>query len=337
MIGASAGGVEALLALVGGLPGGFPAALLVVLHIGSRRSHLPAVLDRAGRLRAAWAEDGEKIRPGRIRIAPPDRHLLVAARGDTLKLSRGPRENRTRPAIDPLFRSAARACGRRLAGVVLSGMQGDGTAGLAEIGRHGGLTIVQDPREAAYPQMPRAALRHVTVGHCLPVAAIAGLLVRVCGPGPATAMFGDPAGMSATGMEETADMAREYKLKRPVALTCPNCGGALTQTLVDSLPYFECHIGHRFAARNMDEAQFDQLEQALDVALRVLNERAELCRGLAEAARGRGQAVAVRHWEAAMRESTQRATVLRRFNEQGWKRPSDDGGEGDFAVSPARG
>jgi two-component system chemotaxis response regulator CheB len=117
----------------------------------------------------------------------------------------------------------------------------------------------------------------------------------------------------------------EGQLKRPVALTCPSCGGAVRQSQVDSLPYFECHIGHRFAAADMDEAQFRQMEQALEVALRVLNERAELCRRLAEAARGRNQPHAAENWESARREVAERAEVLRRFTEQGWKRPSDDG------------
>ncbi len=132
-------------------------------------------------------------------------------------------------------------------------------------------------------------------------------------------------------------MEDEHTLKRPVALTCPACGGAVGQRSVDSLPYFECHTGHRFAAPDMDEAQFRQLEQALEVALRVLNERAELSRRLGEAARGRGQANAAGHWDRATREAEERAEVLRRFVEQGWERPTDDEDGGGFPGPPASG
>ena len=132
-------------------------------------------------------------------------------------------------------------------------------------------------------------------------------------------------------------MEEHSRLKRPVALTCPGCGGAVEQRSVDSLPYFECHTGHRFAAANMDEAQFQQMEQALEVALRVLNERAELSRRLGEAALGRGRAASAGHWDRACRDAEQRAEVLRRFLEQGWERPSDDGEDGGFAGAPAPG
>ena len=129
-------------------------------------------------------------------------------------------------------------------------------------------------------------------------------------------------------------MPGEHRLKRPVALTCPSCGGAVEQRSVDSLPYFECHTGHRFAAADMDEAQFQQVEQAVEVALRVLNERAELARRLAEAARGRAHTHSAGHWDQASREAAERAEVLRRFVEQSWERPSDDGEEGGFAAAP---
>ncbi|MFC7478033.1 chemotaxis protein CheB [Dankookia sp. GCM10030260] len=339
VIGASAGGVEALQALVAQLPHEFGAALLVVLHIGIRRSALPGILARAGQLPAAWAADGEPIRPGRIYVAPPDRHLLIAPDGLSLLLSRGPAENRTRPAADPLFRSAARAFGPRVVGVVLSGALADGTAGLAEIVRHGGITAVQEPNEAEYPDMPRSALRHVSVRHRLPVTGIADLLIRLCGP----AHFVVPENLRsmsaapAPQREENTPMEGEHTLKRPITLTCPSCGGAVAQSSVDSLPYFECHTGHRFAAPDMGEAQFVQMDQALEVALRALNERAELCRRLAEAARGRGQVLSAGRWDAAVSEAEQRARVMRKFIEQGWERPVDDEDEGGLAGTPSVG
>ena len=336
VIGASAGGVEALQALVAQLPYEFGAALLVVLHIGTRRSALPEILTRAGQLPAAWAADGEPIRPGRIHVAPPDRHLLIASDGVRLSLSRGPAENRTRPAIDPLFRSAASAFGPRVLGVVLSGALADGTAGLAEIARCGGITVVQEPNEAEYPSMPLSALRHVPVRHRLPVTGIADLLVRQCGTAPSAVPVDLESTSAAPALqrEGTTPMEGEHTLKRPSALTCPTCGGAVAQSSVDSLPYFECHTGHRFAAPDMGEAQFEQMEQALEVALRVLNERTELCRRLAEAARGRGQVLSARRWDAAVSEAEQRARVMRTFIEQGWERPVDDQDEGGLAGTP---
>lgn len=321
VIGASAGGLEALKRLVRDLPQDLPAALFVVVHIGARRSTLPAILSAAGPLPAAWARDGEPIRPGRIHVAPPDHHLLVEP--GRMRLSRGPRENRTRPALDPLFRSAALAYGPRVAGVVLSGALNDGTAGLAEIKRHGGASLVQEPEDAKFPGMPRSALRHTEVDHRAPAAALGSVLARLACEGPA--------GWPDEASRQEKPVSEGYTLKPPVALTCPTCGGAVAQTSVDSLPYFACHIGHRFAAADMDEAQFRQMEGALEVALRVLNERTALCHRMAEAARGRGAAHSAERWEAAMHEAEERAVVLRRFVERGWQRPDPDeeGGPAD--------
>lgn len=330
VIGASAGGPEALRRLVAGLPRDLPAALFVVLHIGARRSGLPGLLSAAGPLPAAWAADGEPIRPGRIAVAPPDHHLLVEP--GRLRLSRGPRENWTRPAVDPLFRSAAQAYGPRVGGVLLSGGLSDGTAGFAEIARRGGTTIVQDPAEAEHPGMPLSALRYTRVDHRLPVGEMPRLLARLAGTSPKPAA-GAPAGegpprISADPLptrEETVNSG--YTLKPPVALTCPICGGAVKEAVVDSLPYYTCHIGHRFAASDMDEAQFRQMEGALEVALRALNERAALCRRMADAARRRGATRSVAQWDAATREAEEKAQVLRGFVERDWQRPDPDADE----------
>ena len=190
VVGASAGGVEALVDLAASLPADLPAAVLVVLHVPSTRtSVLPHILNQNGPLRAGHASEGEPIERGRIYVAPPDRHLLV--RTGHVHLTLGPPENGHRPAVDPLFRSAARAYGSRVIGVVLSGTLDDGTAGMLAIKAHGGLGVVQGPADARYPGMPGSAAAHATVDHVLTAASMGRLLARLSN-GRAGA-FGPPA------------------------------------------------------------------------------------------------------------------------------------------------
>lgn len=176
-IGASQGGVEALRVLIAGLPPDFGAPVLIVQHIGAAESMLPSILNEVSALDAAFAGHGEPLRAGRIYIAPPDHHLLV--QNGQVELSRGPRENWARPAVDPLFRSAALHHGAGAIGIVLSGRLNDGTAGLFEIKRAGGVALVQTPREAEAPGMPQSALDKVAVDYCLPVSEMPRLLVRL--------------------------------------------------------------------------------------------------------------------------------------------------------------
>lgn len=325
VIGASAGGLSALETLVGGLPRDLDAAVCVVLHIGSRQSSAPAILDAAGALPAAHAADGEPIQAGRVYLAPPDRHLLVAP--GRLHLSRGPRENRTRPAADPLFRSAAHSYGPRVVGVILSGTMNDGTAGFSAIKSRGGTTVVQDPADAHFPGMPRSALLNVTVDHCVPILSMAGLLAKLTRGHP---MGGQAAGSSlksagvAAAPKEDSRMEGEFELNPPVSLTCPECGGSLKETAVDTLLYYTCHIGHRFGIDAMDEAQFRVMEQALEVALRALNERAALCGRLVESAARKGHSLTAQRWETAGREARQRAELLLQVLRQDWTRPPPD-------------
>jgi len=329
VVGASAGGVGALTRLVRSLPRDLPATLLVVLHIGSRNSSLPEILASAGLLPAGFAEDGAPLLYGRILVARPDHHLHLGPEG--VRLSRGPRENGTRPAVDPLFRSAARTYGPRVIGVILSGTLGDGTAGLAEIKHHGGATVVQDPEDADYPGMPLSALRNTTVDYRIPVTGMADLLVRLTALPHRPGARPQPGTPIARLRKDDGDLPMEgYDLTAPVALTCPHCGGALAETTVDSLRYFTCHIGHRFAAPDMEEAQFRKLEESLEIALRSLNERAALCRRLAETARKKGHSHSAAHWERAMQEVEERAAMLAGFIQQGWRRP-DPGGDEDPA------
>ena len=179
VIGASLGGVEAVLALAAALPPDFAAVVFVVLHIGAHKSILPSLLNQVGPLRAYHPWDGMPINAGQIYVAPPDHHLLVEP--GHVRLNRGPRENWVRPAVDPLFRSAARAYGPSVIGVILTGGLNDGTAGLFEVKQRGGITVVQDPNEAADPSMPRSALEHVAVDYCLPLQNIPALLLTLIG------------------------------------------------------------------------------------------------------------------------------------------------------------
>ena len=178
VIGASSGGIESLTELVSGLPQDLPASVFVVVHVPARAvSLLPQILSRAGAIAAAHAKDNEPLRHGRIYVAPPDFHLLL--RDGSVRLVRGPRENNHRPAIDPLFRTAARSYGPRVIGVVLSGALDDGTAGLSAVKKSGGVAIVQDPKDALFPDMPRYAMQAISVDHCVPKGDIARLLARL--------------------------------------------------------------------------------------------------------------------------------------------------------------
>jgi two-component system, chemotaxis family, protein-glutamate methylesterase/glutaminase len=178
VIGASHGGVGALERIVAGLHSHLNAAVFIVLHIGSStRSSLPATLGRAGPLPAAWARHAERILPGHIYVAPPDQHMLLAQ--GYVRTAHGPKENHTRPAVDPLFRSAALAYGADVIGVVLTGNLDNGTAGLLAIKDCGGITVVQDPNEALAPSMPLSALQHVAIDHCLPLDAIGPFLMSL--------------------------------------------------------------------------------------------------------------------------------------------------------------
>lgn len=289
VIGASAGGIEALNRLLGTLPGSLPASLFVVLHIPAQAtSSLPAILSRAGPLPAFHALDGAKIQPGQIYVAPPDHHLLIEADG-TMRVSRGPKENRHRPAVDPLFRSAALAYGRRVIGVILSGSLDDGTAGLLAIKRQGGTAIVQEPKEALYPSMPLSALHNVEVDYCLPLAEIGSTLVRLANePLSQEEVFPVP-----------EDMEREHQLIKmnpavfhsdertghPSPFSCPECGGVMWEVQEGDLLRFRCRVGHALSAKTMLANQSQALEEALWTALKTLEESAELMNRLAEQAR----------------------------------------------------
>jgi len=314
VIGASAGGVETLSGLARALPVDLPAALFIVLHMPAQGpSMMPSILSRAGRLPAIHPTDGTAIQPGHIYIAPPDQHILLER--EHIRIVHGPRENRHRPAVDPLFRSAARSYGSRVVGVVLTGTLDDGTAGLMAVKQCGGVAVVQDPDDALYPGMPRSALEHVAVDHCLPLAEIAPLLVRLAHtPARTPDASAVPAEMEqelrVTGLDLAA-MTSDDHPGTPSAFSCPECGGVLWELHEGDLIRFRCRTGHAYNPESMLVSQSDTLEEALWVALKTLEESLSLSRRLGRQAREHGQSLVAERFEEREHDAAQRIAVLR--------------------------
>jgi two-component system chemotaxis response regulator CheB len=314
VVGASAGGVEALTALVAGLPPDLPAAVFVVLHLPAEgRSMLPGILARVGPLPADHPREEEPLVHGRIYVAPPDHHLIVQ-RG-TVRLARGPRENLHRPSIDVLFRTAARAYGPRVVGVVLSGTLDDGTAGLLSIKSRGGVAIVQDPDEALFAAMPASARDHVDVDYCLPVAQMGQVLATF-----AREPVGEERAPAASQeMEMESDMAElqvsalhdDDRPGRVSGFSCPECHGVLWEVQDGELLRFRCRVGHALSVDTLLAEQSEELEAALWAALRALEEQAALTRRLADRGRERGRTALVARFEERAEQAQSRATLIR--------------------------
>jgi two-component system, chemotaxis family, protein-glutamate methylesterase/glutaminase len=285
VVGTSAGGVEALMKLVGALPGDFPGSVFVVQHTSPDSPNLLAgILARAGQLPARLARDGETFLPSHVYVAPADHHLLLD-RGRVTRVTRGPKENRFRPAVDPLFRSAARVYGAGVVGVVLTGGLDDGTAGLLDIKRRGGTAVVQDPRDALYPSMPQSALRHVEVDHCLPVDEIGPLLVRLAGE-PAEEggyVVSDELDIEVKiALEDKAIDVGVLELGDPSPFACPDCHGVLLRLKMDGPLRFRCHTGHGFTADSLLSGVTENVEESLWSAIRSMQEAEMLLRHMAE-------------------------------------------------------
>ncbi|MDT5294850.1 MAG: two-component system, chemotaxis family, protein-glutamate methylesterase/glutaminase [Acidobacteriota bacterium] len=284
VVGASVGGIEALRTIAGGLPKDFPASVFVVMHTSPEAPGILAdILDRAGTLPAANAVDGERILPGRIYVAPPDRHLIIEP--NRVRLTRGPKENRFRPAVDPLFRSAAQVYGPRAIGVILTGYLDDGTAGLWALKQLGGTAVVQDPHDALAPSMPASALRQVRVDHRLPVVEISPLLVRLT-----AAALGEegeyevPKEMEIEvriAKEDTALDAGVLKLGEPSNYACPECHGVLLQLQEEKRIRFRCHTGHAYSVDSLLAEITEGVEDSLWNAIRSIEESVLLLHHLA--------------------------------------------------------
>jgi two-component system chemotaxis response regulator CheB len=282
VVGASIGGVVALRSLVRHLPRELLAPVLVVLHVGSNPSVLPELLAAKSALPCRHAVDGEPLRDGHLLVAPPDHHLLVE--GNLVRLSRGPKEHHTRPAIDPLFRSAALARGEGVIGVVLSGLLDDGTAGLQAIKARGGIAIVQDPADAVEPSMPMSALKYVRVDHCVSIERLAPLLAELAARATAPAL---PAAAElqhehALSLMHGDAMKHLNAIATPSTFVCPDCQGALWEIKGTRPPRYRCHVGHAFTLRSLEHSQSDATDEALWTAIRALQEKQLLLTRLAE-------------------------------------------------------
>jgi two-component system chemotaxis response regulator CheB len=278
-IGASAGGVELLLALAPLLPGDLPASIFVVVHTSpTQASLLPELLSARGPIPAVHPVHGETIVHGRIYVAPPDNQMLI--RPGFIDVVRGPRENGQRPAVDPLFRSAARSYGARVIGVILSGHLDCGTAGMMSVKARGGLSVVQAPGSAIAPEMPENVLQNVAVDHVVQPAELAQLLVR---------LVEQPARRNGTssGEIEALEALEGEKLGAPVTeVVCPLCQGVLTETRAGEFQHFRCHVGHAFSFESLVQEQTEEMERALWAAVRSLDEGAALSTRLARTATG---------------------------------------------------
>jgi two-component system chemotaxis response regulator CheB len=313
--GASAGGVEALVALVRSLPADFPHAMLVVLHVSpTGTSVLPAILARACHLPVASPKDGDELCDGHVYVAPPDCHLVVE--DSRLRLSQAPRENGHRPAIDPTMRTAAAAYDGGTIGIVLSGSRDDGTAGLMAIKARGGSAIVQDPDEALYSAMPLSAMAHLEPDAVLPISAMAQWILRHA------TMNGPSASDQPIAMEERTNDPRlavadtihdppQAAIGEGTRFTCPDCGGVLFERHEGALERFECSVGHVFSIESLSSAQAEALESALWAAVRSLEDRAAKLKRLADRARGNAQHRSANSFERQAEDALDRSRTIR--------------------------
>jgi two-component system chemotaxis response regulator CheB len=313
VIGGSSGALESLQEIVSGLPRDLAAAVFVVIHVPAQgKSMLPQILTRAGPMQAVHPAENEAFQLGRIYVAPPDFHLLLS--DGRIRLVRGPKENNSRPAIDPLFRTAARVYDSRVIGVVLSGSLDDGTAGLLAVKTRGGIAVVQDPSDTLFPDMPRNAMEAVKVNHCVPKSDIARLLVRLSGE---PAKKEQAAAVSDDMRKETEIEAMDMstiedrdKPGTPSVFGCPECGGTLWELNDGELLRFRCRVGHAYGPDGLFAAQSEGHDKALWSAFRALEENAALARRLAERARNNKHNSAAEKFEQRARATEEQAKLI---------------------------
>jgi two-component system, chemotaxis family, protein-glutamate methylesterase/glutaminase len=315
-LGGSAGGVAALVRIASGLPADLGAPVLVVLHVPpTEESRLPEILTRAGPLPAQHARDGDELEANRIYVAPPDHHLLVA--DGRARVIRGAAENGHRPAIDPLLRTAALAYGERVVAVIVSGALDDGAAGAHAVSQLGGSVLVQDPREAPFPDMPSNAIRVNDPAAVLPLAEIPAVVAR---------LVKEPGGrrgedeieedlrleVAYAAMDADA-IERAESIGDRSAFSCPACGGVLWEMPAGEQLRLRCRIGHAVGAATLELEQDQTIQGALEAALRALQERADLARRVGRRLRRAGAEDRADGYDRVVEESERDALVIRRL------------------------
>ncbi len=311
VIGGSAGSGAVLQRVMGDLPADLPASIFVATHLPSQSDgYLAGMLARSSSLKVADAVDGQPIEKGHVYVAVPDCHLLIV--DGAMRLGDGPRENLTRPAIDPLFRSAALACGPRAVGVILSGMLNDGASGLWAIKACGGTAIVQHPLDAQADQMPLAALETVDADLVVPAADLGGVLSEISRseagqakpPPDALELEVEIAGGARLGSAKLRQFAD------PTALSCPDCHGVLSEVRDERPLRYRCQIGHAYTAESVLERR-NEVDEAMRIALRIMEERVTLVSRMAQDARSTGRNAVAELYESRAEEYTRYAETLR--------------------------
>ncbi len=311
-IGTSAGGLDALQFLLAELPREFPASVLIVMHLSPHHSSsIDSILNQRATMPARFARDGEPAVRGRIYIAPPDRHLLYD--GSFLWLGTGARENHARPSVDPLFRSLAQCCAYRSIGLLMTGTMGDGSSGLHALRGCGGVSIVQDPDDAAFSEMPASALRKGVVDHIATLASLPALL------GELVRQSAGEKREPPEDLKHEVEIAKTGRSTIPLmdqlgkrsALACPTCDGVLWEIAEGNGLRYRCHTGHAFSAELVNIALEDALSRALAVALRSFEERAEIARSLERQASRKTQISAAKMWQQRVAELEGEAEIVR--------------------------
>lgn len=311
VIGGSAGGVEALKELAAQLSPQLNATIFIVIHISPHsQSVMPQILSRAGVFPAQHPTNNQHIQPGNIYVAPPNHHLLVIP--DRVQLTQGPKENGHRPSVDVLFRTAARAYGARVIGVVLTGALDDGSSGIVFIKEMGGVVIAQDPDDALYSGMPQSAIQTGKVDHIVRLNQIAPLLLK---------LTQEQIPQEQIPMEDKPDISELENGKHmlhepggtPSTYVCPDCGGVMMEYQDGEMFRFRCQVGHGYSAESMLMKQTESVEDAIWMALRTLEENASLNQRLAERAGANAHTETQSRFIEKIRETEQRAAVLRRL------------------------